>query len=68
MVPSRVAWRVLLLIVIGGSSLAGSPCRRAGAAEAEPRTIPLWPEGAPGALGTEDRDVPTLTAHLAPAD
>lgn len=23
--------------------------------------LPLWPEGAPGALGTEDKDIPTLT-------
>ena len=23
--------------------------------------FPLWPEGAPGALGTEDKDIPTLT-------
>jgi len=26
--------------------------------------IPLWPGGAPGALGTEDKDIPTLTPHL----
>jgi acetyl esterase/lipase len=26
--------------------------------------LPLWPEGAPGALGKEDKDVPTLTAYL----
>jgi acetyl esterase/lipase len=26
--------------------------------------IPLWPGGAPGALGTADKDVPTLTAYL----
>jgi acetyl esterase/lipase len=30
----------------------------------EPKTIPLWPGGAPGALGTEDRDIPTLTVYL----
>jgi acetyl esterase/lipase len=27
--------------------------------------IPLWPEGAPGALGKEDRDIPTITPFLA---
>jgi len=27
-------------------------------------TFPLWPEGAPGARGTEARDVPTLTVFL----
>jgi acetyl esterase/lipase len=28
--------------------------------------IPLWPDGAPGALGKEDKDIPTLT--IFPAD
>jgi acetyl esterase/lipase len=27
--------------------------------------IPLWPEGAPGALGKEDKDIPTLTPYPA---
>src|SRR5882762_10651062 len=27
-----------------------------------PAPIPLWPQGAPGALGKEEKDVPTLTA------
>ncbi|HTD68588.1 MAG TPA: alpha/beta hydrolase [Candidatus Limnocylindria bacterium] len=27
--------------------------------------IPLWPDGAPGALGKADKDVPTLTPQLA---
>jgi acetyl esterase/lipase len=26
--------------------------------------IPLWPEGAPGALGTSSNDIPTLTPYL----
>jgi len=30
----------------------------------EPRTIPLWEKGAPGALGSDDADKPTLTAYL----
>jgi acetyl esterase/lipase len=28
----------------------------------------LWPSGAPGAVGTEDLDRPTLTIHLPPAE
>jgi acetyl esterase/lipase len=32
---------------------------------AEPQTIPLWENGAPGALGTDDTDEPTLTIYLA---
>ena len=30
-----------------------------------PQTLPLWPEGAPGALGTKDQDSPTMTCYLA---
>jgi acetyl esterase/lipase len=26
--------------------------------------IPLWPEGAPGALGKDEKDIPTLTPYL----
>lgn len=32
---------------------------------AEPETILLWPDGAPGALGKEDADRPTLTIYRA---
>ena len=28
------------------------------------KTYPLWKDGAPGALGTETKDVPTLTVHF----
>lgn len=27
-------------------------------------SLPLWPDSAPGALGSEDKDIPTLTAYL----
>ena len=34
-------------------------------ARAEMKTaIPLWPDGAPGALGTSSNDIPTLTPYL----
>ncbi|HOB74270.1 MAG TPA: alpha/beta hydrolase [Phycisphaerae bacterium] len=33
-----------------------------------PPTIPLWPNGVPGAVGNEAADKPTLTIHLPPAD
>jgi acetyl esterase/lipase len=32
-------------------------------AEMQP-PVPLWPDGAPGALGTSANDIPTLTAYL----
>ena len=34
------------------------------AAESTPRTELLWPDGAPGALGTEDKDKPSITIYL----
>jgi acetyl esterase/lipase len=34
----------------------------------EPQTIVLWPGGAPGAVGNEDADRPTLTVYLPPAE
>ncbi len=30
-----------------------------------PSPMPLWPNGAPGALGKEDKDIPTLISYLA---
>lgn len=36
------------------------------AADAVPE--PLWPEGAPGALGTEAKDIPTMMTFLPPAE
>ncbi len=31
-------------------------------------TLPLWPDGPPAALGTEEKDTPTLTAYLPAED
>src|SRR6058998_3373725 len=30
--------------------------------------VPLWPQGAPGALGKEEKDVPTITPYSAEPD
>jgi acetyl esterase/lipase len=38
------------------------------AAAGGPKEELLWPKGAPGAVGTEAADKPTLTAYLPPAD
>jgi acetyl esterase/lipase len=32
----------------------------------DPQTILLWPDGAPGALGEEDRDKPAITLYMPP--
>lgn len=37
------------------------------AASAAEAPLPLWPNGAPGALGTQEQDIPTLTPFLPPA-
>lgn len=41
------------------------PTRGLAAETREPVAVPLWPEGAPGALGTNEVDIPTLTPYLA---
>jgi hypothetical protein len=35
-------------------------------AQQPPKPEPLWPDGAPGALGSEDIDKPTLAAYAVP--
>jgi acetyl esterase/lipase len=35
---------------------------------ADERTVVLWPKGAPGALGSEPTDIPSLTIYSPPAD
>jgi acetyl esterase/lipase len=44
-----------------------SLCAMASAARGED-SFPLWPEGAPGALGKSSNDIPTLTVFLPAAD
>jgi acetyl esterase/lipase len=39
-----------------------------GAQNREPKTILIWPDGAPGALGNEDLDQPTLTLYPAESE
>ncbi|NLX20935.1 MAG: alpha/beta hydrolase [Phycisphaerae bacterium] len=58
---ARVVWSVMFAVVLL-VTFAG-----AGLAE-EPRVEPLWPAGAPGAIGDEPADKPTLTIYLPPAD
>lgn len=52
--------RSLLLVALLGFAL--------GVKAQSPDSFPLWPEGAPGALGKEDKDIPTLTVFLPAAD
>lgn len=59
---SRTNWRLQLLLcctlVINGAACLA----------AEPEPMPLWPQGAPSAVGEGPADRPTLTVYLPAAD
>src|SRR3954447_18140928 len=60
------SFSVLRWILAGAALLAATPPCRAADPTARGETIPLWPGGAPGALGDDPaRDVPTLSISLA---
>jgi len=46
--------RIPLLVLLAACAMAAS----------EPRTVLLWPNGAPGAVGSQAADKPTLTIYL----
>ena len=50
--------RAFSVCLLGGALFAQPP--------APPKPELLWPDGAPGALGTEDADKPSLTPYLVP--
>jgi acetyl esterase/lipase len=54
--------RVLLGLLV---AVAAS---RAHAQEAKKQPTPLWPNGAPGALGKDDKDIPSIILYPAPAE
>src|SRR6476659_3898671 len=51
--------RILIGIALTAASLLAQPPNG-------PKPEPLWPEGAPGALGKEEADKPTLAAYPVP--
>jgi len=48
-----------LLLLLTAATLARAEVKEA---------VPLWPEGAPGALGKEDKDIPAVTPYLPEPD
>lgn len=52
-----------LMMALGMSAGLGATSALGQAAE-EAKTLVLWPDGAPGAVGTTPDDVPTLTVYL----
>src|SRR5215203_241600 len=58
--PRVLATLALLVLPISPSASAQDWMK----AVTTPRIIILWPDGAPGALGKDDADIPTLTIYL----
>ena len=57
----RLLAPLLAVLVLPGSVAAQDDWMRP---PQNPFTVPLWPDGVPGALGGEDADKPSLTIHL----
>jgi acetyl esterase/lipase len=59
--------RSILAIAIGAYALSQIAVAQTATPQGanKPTTEPLWPNGAPGAVGTEDTDRPEMTAFLA---
>jgi hypothetical protein len=55
---------VLIAAVALSAAIGIAGQRGAGPILQEPQTLRLWPDRAPGALGNEDADVPTLTIYM----
>ena len=58
----------ILILAIALSSISISWLGAAGRTTAAEEPIILWPNGAPGAVGKEPNDIPTLTAYFAPKE
>jgi acetyl esterase/lipase len=54
----------VFLVVVAASAAAQPPA--APPLMQEPQTLLLWPAGAPGALGQDDRDKPAITVYMPP--
>jgi acetyl esterase/lipase len=59
---ARIVFALAGLLAGAGPGLAGA------AKQPAPQPQPLWPGGAPGAVGKEPADVPSVTVYLPPAD
>ena len=60
--------RKLILVLLIALTAAGAAAQPSPAPPLmqEPQTILLWPAGAPGALGQDDRDKPAITVYMPP--
>jgi acetyl esterase/lipase len=60
-----VLWIACAVALSSGAARAQQPAAPRPSLNAEPQTLALWENGAPGALGTDDSDKPTLTLFRA---
>ena len=59
--------RISFAVSMMGITLASINSVRA-SDDVKPQAMLLWPQGAPGAVGEEEKDKPSLTVYLPPAD
>ena len=62
--PSRSSWILAVAFLI--AAVRGAAAQQPPPILQEPQTLLLWPGGAPGALGQEDRDKPAITIYMPP--
>src|SRR5262249_38109670 len=55
-------------LLVACALAAGIPQAAPAGKEDKPKPQPLWPNGAPGATGKGDKDIPTVTVYLPPSD
>jgi len=53
----------MTILIITAAQLAGQPAQPPSTSPSDTQVIPLWTGEAPGAQGTEDRDIPTITVY-----
>src|SRR5258706_6889832 len=61
---SRSSWILAVAFLI--VAVRGAAAQQPPPILQEPQTLLLWPGGAPGALGQEDRDKPAITIYMPP--
>jgi acetyl esterase/lipase len=62
--PASVGW--VLALAVGATGAAQQTAPAPPPIVQEPQMLLLWPNGAPGAQGTEDRDKPAITVYMPP--
>src|SRR5262245_31477397 len=64
---SLLSHRLVLASIIAAAFVLHAGAQAPAPILQEPQTIPLWPDKAPGAVGTAPEDIPTLTIYMPPS-